>query len=800
MHFSKTIFRNFTHNKLYTAINIIGLAIGLSCFTFILLFIQDELSYDKHNANYKNIYRLEADITISDRQQKVAKTSFAIGPTFYKEFPEVEDFVRFRSVDNSFLRYGDKKFYENELYYTDSSIFNLFNHPFIYGSPENALNHKNSIVLTQSLSRKYFGSINPIGKIMNLGNKFNCKVTGVIEDVPDNSHIQFEGLISMESYSQIIGKKMYQELNTVHFWALRLFTYIKLKDNTSIQSLYNKFPEFHDKYIADISKRLNGTYRLLATRLDKIHLYSDVEWDLPRGDIRVIYIFSLIAVFILLIASINYMNLATARSSHKAKEVGVRKVLGAYRSNLARLLIGKSVLLSLAALILAIVIVETALPVINAIWGKNLEFELFSNPLVLIILIITSLIVGFISGFYPAFYLSSFQPFVVLKGVLNPGRGSGTLRKFLIVFQFTISIIMIVGTLVVSKQMNYIKIQDMGFKKENLMVVRSTDSSFKSKINFFKNELLKDPDIYNVSTSNTVPGGGNYMDVFLVEGKENMEEQLMSHMFVDYNYIDLMGMTLISGRKFNRKQGTDQEHAVIINWKAAKKFGWNENALGKEIHRRSYGTEKYKVIGVLNDFHYSSLYEEIGPMVFFLEKHPEDLITIRLNPKNKEETISNIEQLWLNTNPNEPFKFDYLNDILFDHYAGDEKLQKVFLYFALLSILISLLGLFGLSSFITEQFSKNIGIRKLLGASVQSIVILLSATFLKLILIAIIIATSIAWIVMEKWLEHFAYRVSIDFRWFFYTGLAVLIFAQLTVISQTVKTALTKPIDVIKYE
>ncbi|MEZ5197322.1 MAG: ABC transporter permease [Bacteroidales bacterium] len=716
MHFIKTIFRNFTHNQLYTAINIFGLAIGLSCFTFILLFIQDELSYDKHVKHYKQIYRIDADITISDRQQKVAKTSFAIGPAFQKEFPEVEDFVRFRSVDNSFLRFEEKKFYENLLYYTDSSIFRMFNHAFIFGNPETALKSKNSIVLTKTLAEKYFGSANPMGQLMNLGNKINCKVTGVIEDVPDNSHVQFEGLISMESYSQIIGEKMYHQLNTVHFWALRLFTFIKLKDNSSIETIYKKFPDFHDKHIADISKRLNGTYRFQAIRLDKIHLFSDAEWDLPTGDIRIIYIFTIIAIFILLIASINYMNLATARSSHKAKEVGVRKVLGAYRANLARLLIGESIILAFFALVMAIVIVESTLPFINNIWDKHLHFELLGNPIILLILITTSLLVGVLSGFYPSFYLSSFQPVIVLKGVLNPGRGSGNLRKSLIVFQFTISIIMIVGTLIVTRQMNFIKIQDLGFKKENLMVVRSTDTSFKKEIDFFKNELLANPNVYNISTSNTVPGGGNYMDVFLTEGKEKMEEQLMSHMFVDYNYIDLMGMTLISGRKFNPKQGTDINQSVIINWKAAQELGWNENALGKEIHRRSYGTEKYKVIGVLNDFHYSSLYEEIGPMVFFLEKQPEDLITIRINPKNKENTIAYIEQLWAQANPNEPFKYDYLDDILNELYTSDDNLQKVFTYFALLSILISLLGLFGLSSFITEQFSKNIGIRKLLGA------------------------------------------------------------------------------------
>jgi len=380
IHFLKTFLRNFSHNRLYTAINVIGLAIGLACFAFILLFILDELSYDKYNKNFNHIYRLESDITISDKNQQVAKSSFAIGPTFKKEFPEVEEFVRFRSVDNSFLQYGDKQFYEDLLYYADSTVFNVFDHQFIFGSPSHALTESNSIVLTRSLAKKYFGDTNPVGQVMNLGNIIDCKVTAVIEDIPANTHLKFEGLISIVSYSQIIGESMFHDLSTIHFWAIRLFTYIKINEHASIESIHQKFPAFHDKYIADISKRLNGTYNLLTTRLDKIHLYSDLEWDLPTGDYMTIYVFSIIALIILLIACINYMNLATARSAHKAKEVGIRKVLGAHRNNLARSLIGESVFLSMLSLIFSVMIVESFLPFINDLLDKNLTFRLVENP------------------------------------------------------------------------------------------------------------------------------------------------------------------------------------------------------------------------------------------------------------------------------------------------------------------------------------------------------------------------------------------------------------------------------------
>jgi len=501
-----------------------------------------------------------------------------------------------------------------------------------------------------------------------------------------------------------------------------------------------------------------------------------------------------------LIACINYMNLATARSAHKAKEVGIRKVLGAHRNNLARSLIGESVFLSMLSLVLSVMIVESFLPFINDLLDKNLTFRLAENPVSFLILLLVTLVVGALAGSYPALYLSSFKPVVVLKGVVNTGRNSGRLRKTLIVFQFTISICMIVGTFIVTRQMNFIRERDLGFRKENVLVVRSTDTTFKKQADSFKAELLRNPNIYNASTSSIIPGGGNHLDVFLVEADDKMDEQLISFLWVDYNFIDLMGMKIIKGRNFSKKHGTDREQAVMINWKTAEKFGWNEDALGKEIHRRSYETEEFKVIGVIDNFNFNSLYEEVSPVIFFLERSPQDILTIRINPKNKEQTISYISELWKKTNPSEPFKYDYLEDILEEHYLSDAKLQKIITYFALLSIFISLLGLFGLSSFITEQFSKNIGIRKLLGASVHSIVYLLSGDFLKLILIAFVIATPIAWIAMERWLEHFAYRLTINFTWFIFTGLLVLIFAQITVIVQTIKSALTNPVDVIRYE
>jgi putative ABC transport system permease protein len=774
--------------------------VGLACFTFILLYILDELSYDKYHNDYKRIYRIESDITISDKHQQVAKTSFAIGPTLKKEFPEIESFVRFREVHNGFLRYKKKKFHEDKLFYCDASVFDVFTYKFIAGTKDHALTQPNTIVLTESLALKYFGDEDPMDKVIVLNNQIKCKVSGIIEDIPQNTHLKFDGLISIESYGQIIGQKMLHDLSTVHFWAIRLYTYVKLKENTSIESIYKKFPVFHDIYIKEISEKLNGTYNLLSTRLDSIHLHSNRDWDLPTGNMTIVNLFTIIAIFILIIAGINYVNLSTAHSTDRARETGIRKVLGATRSNLTSRILGESVLVALFAFALACVIVENFLPYFNDIAEKELSFNPAKDFNLFLILFIVAVIIGLLSGIYPAYHLSSFQPINILKGITNSGRKSVTLRKFLIVFQFTISIVMIASTIIVSRQLNFVQNQELGFTKENVIVIRVSDTSFRQKVGVFKDKLLANPNIYNVTASNSIPGSTGAMDVFLVEGKDAMEKHLVNQMFIDYNFINLMGMKIIKGRNFDPKNGMDPEKAIIINWKAAKMLGWKEKALGKEIHRRGYKDYQYKVIGVIEDFHYTSLRKEIGPMFFILDERAVDLISIRYNPKNKAKTFASIEKVWSDLNPNEPFKFDHLEDLLNQLYSNENKLQWIISFFALFSIFISLLGLFGLSSYITEQYSKDIGIRKLLGASVGNIVYFLSSGFMKLILIAIIVALPIAWYIMDEWLDHFAYRLNIQIHWLILTGVLVMFVAQITVIFQTIKTALTNPVDAIKHE
>jgi len=480
MRFIKDFIRSFSKNPLYTIINITGLAVGFACFAFILIYILDELSFDKYHNDYSNIYRLESNIKISGKEQYVSKTSFAIGPTMLKEFPEIEHMARFRPIDNCYLSYEEKQFYEDKLYYTDSSVFDIFTFKFKIGNPKHALNKPYSIVLTESFADKYFGNEDPIGKIINVNNQLNCKVTAILEDIPGNTHLTFDGLVSIDSYKDVIGNKMYNDLSSIHFWAIRLFTYVKLKEGTDINQVHDKFKPFHDKYILPVSEKLNGEYDLVTSRIADIHLHNIAEWDLPKGNFKTILIFGAVAIFILLIAGINYMNLATARSAHKAKEVGIKKVLGVNRKALSISFFADSLIMAIIAFVISLVLIELFLPGFNILANKSLTFGLASSYSTILTLFITTLIIGIFSGTYPAIYLSSFKPVKVLNGKLSQGTKGGIIRKLLITFQFTISITLITATFIVLKQLQYTSEKDKGYEKENIHIPTSSNQCIRS--------------------------------------------------------------------------------------------------------------------------------------------------------------------------------------------------------------------------------------------------------------------------------------------------------------------------------
>ncbi|MEN8225237.1 MAG: ABC transporter permease [Bacteroidota bacterium] len=794
------IARNFIYNRFYTFINIGGLAAGLTCAIFIILFIKDEITYDQHHLKKDRIYRLESDFSVSGRYQKVARTSYPFGPVFKEMFPEIEDFVRFREIEALAARVGRREFFERNLLYADSSVFNIFTHKFIYGIPHKALREPGSIVLTRSMSERYFGKIDPCGRYLELGNGTKCRVTAVIEDVPGNSHIKFDGLISMSTYARLIGESVFHDLETRQAWAIRIFTFILLKENTSIESIHKKFPIYYEKHMAEFSQILNGTYKLMSSPLTSIHLYSGLEQDMAGGDISIIYLFAVIGIFILLIAAINYMNLSTARSAAKAREVGIRKVAGASKGRLIQLFISESVILSLISFAVALTAADLLMPWFNSISGKSIELlHGITDPILYITLLIT-LIVGIIAGFYPAFYLSSFKPANVIYGRMFRNNKRGIPRKVLMFFQFFISISMIIGTIIVFQQLKHIRTSDLGFNKENLLVITVTDTNALRSYPAIREKFMQLPGILNVSSSLFITGLGSAMDIMLVEDTGQYSRALIGLNYITHHFIEMMEMKIVRGRDFNPKNLTDASKHVLINETAARKLNWSTFPIGKEITVTTRPDEPYKVIGVIEDFHYAPLYEEIGPMVYFLKDKAQQEVHIRIDQINKSTTLKMIEHIWKTMYPEIPFTYIFLDQELESAYLHEDKLLKLMSLFTIFSIFIALLGLFGLSSYITEQYTREIGIRKVFGASPFSIIHQLSRQYLTLIVLACTISMPVCWYLMELWLENFAYRTDILPWWFVATAAVVIIIAEATVIVQSLKAANKNPADTLRYE
>jgi len=801
----KFALRAIGRNKFHAVLNIMGLAIGIACTIMILMYLRDELSYDKHHENYQRIYRIESDFSIAGRHDKFAVTAFPLGPAMKLEYPEIEAFVRFFSpADNFIIRYDDRDFSEKMIFYADSSIFEIFTHPFIAGSPAHALTEPNSMVLTESLSRKLFGNEDPMNKVVQTQDNQNYRITGIISDLPANSHLRFNGLLSMSSVAQQVGFEQFNSLDPMRFWNVNPYTYFLLVPGATMESIYEKFEPFNEKYIEPIGSQLNATFRPTWTRLDQVHFSTQLEGDQPTGNKAYIYIFSSVALFILLLAIINYMNMATARSERRARETGIRKVAGAYRAQLIRQFLSESLLVAFFALLIALALAAALLPGFNQLAGKTLSLHQLFSAEMLIIVIATTLIAGLLAGAYPAFYLSSFQPVAVLKGSVQSGKSKGALRKILVTFQFIVSIIMIIATLVVSDQLSYIQNKDLGYDKNNVMVIEMQDTAFIRKIPSFRDELLHYPDIRGVATSTSVPGSISSIQLMRIEQEEQMTEYALSLMLADYDFIDLMGFELLEGRQFDRNMGTDLLEAVIINETAARRFGWGDEALGKRIdfgfQLDGTAVRPTKVIGVLKDFHFASLHNEIEPIGIFLSDRPRRMLGIRIADGSESRALAVISDKWTEYGANHPFQYEFLDDRLMESYSAEANTSRVFTVFSILSIFIALMGLLGLSSYLTERRTKEIGIRKVHGATIPAILSLLYREFAILLAFAFVIATPVAWLLLSRWLEDFAFHTGIEAVSLVMAALITIAITGLTVSFHSYKAAVGNPVDAVKYE
>jgi len=802
----KIAFRNLWKNKGFSTINILGLSIGIATCLLITLYVLDELSYDKFNKNADRIYRVNVDLKFGGAEQKFAVASAPLAITVVKDYPQIENAVRFRSYGPSLVKKGEQNIRENRIIFADSTLFSVFTLPMIAGDPNTALKEPNSVVITKSMAEKYFGTTNALNKVLRFDNKTDYKVTGVIKDIPENSHFVFDFFISMSGADE----------SRNNAWASFNFnTYLLLRKGTDPKYAVAKMEEANNKYmwpqvqqmmnIDSIQLRKSGNYlHFSVTPLKDIHLHSDRIAELSaNNDIQVVYIFSLVAVFILLIACINFMNLSTARSSNRAREVGIRKVLGTRRSYLIGQFLTESVLMSLLSFTLAIIIASLIMPFFNQLAGKKLTLSPFDHPFLVPILLGFAIIVGLFAGSYPAFYLSAFQPILVLKGKLASGFKHSYFRSSLVVFQFAISIALIIGTIVIYHQLTFIQNKKLGFDKEQVLIVQNAYVLDK-QAETFKNEALKLKDVQFGSISGYLPIPSSRSDEpFFPEGVIDQKKAVsMQRWTVDFDYIKTMGMEMKEGRNFSNDFLTDSG-AIIINETAARLFAFPD-PINKVITSFEDITDptkmrKYKIIGVVKNFHFSSLRENIGALCL-IPGRSTDAITFRLATRNTSATVKNIESLWKKMAPAEPFTFSFMNEDFNAMYNAEQRIGKIFISFALLAILIACLGLFGLATYAAEQRTKEIGIRKVLGATVSNIVGMLSKDFLKLVIIAAIIAFPVAWWAMTKWLQDFAYRITISWWIFVIAGMVAVLIALFTISFKAIKAAVSNPVNSLRTE
>lgn len=807
----KTAFRNLLKNKFYTSINIIGLAAGLATCLLILLYVLDELSYDKYNANADRIYRVNNEIKFGGNYFDLAQGPALMGITMVREFPQVEQYTRLRWYGSFLVKKGNENIQEGRVGYADSTLFDVFTLPVLAGNPKTALKETHSLVITEKIAKKYFPQdaasniSNIVGKTMLINDTGNYKITAVIKNIPTQSHFNFDVFVPMiENGGSNDDNWLSENWNT----------YILLKKNADVKQVEAQLNPLMDKYVGpqlksvinqDINefKKSGGYVRASLTPLADIHLHSNKLGELEgNGNAQFVYIFSAIALLILLIACVNFMNLSTARSSNRAKEVGVRKVLGSLKKNLVQQFLTESLLISFIALIFAVLIAWLLLPYFDELAAKDIHSSALFHPKMLLSLVVLMLIVGLLAGSYPAFFLSSFQPIDVLKGKLAAGFKRSWLRNTLVVFQFVISIILIFGTVVIYNQLNYIHSKDIGFNRQQVLIIQHTDA-LRDQATTFKNELLQISGVQSATMSGYLPVNYNRSnDAFFpsstLDPKTGMS---MQNWVVDENYLPTLDIKLLQGRNFSKQFLTDST-AIIIN-EAAAKFLATKDVLNKKLYEikdiNTKTLDEWHIIGVIKNFNFSSLRDVVTPLALKLGKDNGN-ISVRINASDISNVLSQIKNKWKTIAPLQPFDYSFMDEDFNKLYTTEQRTGQIFITFAVLAILIACLGLFGLVTYAAEQRTKEIGIRKVLGANVANIVTIISKDFLKLVLVASIIAFPVAWWAMNKWLQDFAYRVNIGW-WVFALAMCIAVLIALITISfQSIKAALANPVESLRTE
>ena len=797
--------RSLNRQKGYVFINIIGLSIGIACSLLIILFITHELSYDKFNEKKARIYQVVLNGKIGGQEMTVSSTCSPIGPTMLKEFPEVEEFNRIDIGGETIIKDKEQSFTEKAFILSDSSFFNIFSVKLILGDKRTALNTPHKLVLSKSTANKIFGNNNPIGKTLKVGtDSVLYSVSGVMEDIPKTSHFD----------ANIIGSFVTSDRANDNEWMSNSFeTYILLKPNTNPNLIDEKIVGLIKKYVGpDVQKYLGisledflskgNKYRYYLQPLTAIHLNPAVQQSAKApNDPKYLLIFGSIAFLIILIASINFMNLSTAQSSRRSKEVGIKKVSGSSRGMLIWQFISESIILTFLSLLIAIVIIKLSIPLFNNLLQANLSFNFFDSWITIPALIILSILVGLLAGSYPAFYLSSFSPYAVLKGTLKNSMKNGRLRSVLVVLQFAISIMLIIGTIIMFHQINFMVNKDLGFNKEQLIVIRRAEAIGK-RINAFKEAIGRIPGVVKVSASTAVPGNNNNNNGYMIEGRGG-ETFLMGTAWVDYDFLETYGMKLGSGRNFDALRSTDKD-ACIVNERAIKQFNITSPFTtrlinpSKDPHKPDY----LPIIGIVNDFHFESLRNQISPYIFKFKKEDNNwgYISIRISSKTTNNTISEIEKTWKEFTTNDPMQFFFMDKDFERLYKEEKQSANLAILFTFLAILIASLGLFGLTSFTVEQRTKEMGVRKAMGATVSSLFVLISKEIVLLVCIATLIAWPIIFFISKNWLQNYSYRINLPLFDFFLGFIIAITIALITISYRTIKSAKVNPSESLRHE
>ncbi|MFC1897984.1 ABC transporter permease [Candidatus Cloacimonadota bacterium] len=773
----KIAFRNFRRNKAFTFINIVGLAIGMTVCIMLLLWVQDELSFDKFHKNSENIYNLIQEGVWNDGENYGNRTiPYCLAPLMHEIYPEIENHVRVRTFNGMMMQLDDKTFYEDDVLLTEPALFEIFSFDLVKGDLEVAFNDKHNLILTETTARKYFGDEDPMGKIIRYDDRVDFTVTGIAADAPENSTISFNMILPFE----ILGEER------INSWSWESSGYIQLNKSTNLTDFGNKIIN------TVIDNRENGDTLVRVQPLSRVHLYDPL--DQPEGLIFVL-IFASIGIIVLLIACINFMNLATARSAKRAKEVGIRKVVGADRKSLIRQFMSESVLTALFALVVAFVLVELFLPNFNQLSGKNLDISL-SNLVFILGLIAITLIVGVISGSYPAFYLSQFNPNKVLKSG-NAPKTKNRFRTVLVVFQFSISIALIICTATVYDQINYLQNKDLGFSKDFIVSI-PFNTELEESYDAFKEEMMKNPNILGVTNSSSSPANVGNVNPAVWEGKTDDENILFNFFLVEKDFLTVFDMELVAGENFSKDHESGEPVPYIVN-EAAVKLMQLENPIGKRF--TMYDDQNAgEIIGVVKNYHFQRLTNDIGPIMITTLYWWRGNVYIKVNPKNVQESLHYIEEVVTKLSPSFPYEYSFLDEDIDQLYTYYYEMGNIIKYFAILAVFISCLGLFGLASFMTEQRTKEIGIRKVLGSSAAKIIYLLTKGFSKWVLLANIFAWPIAYYAMQKFLSLFAYNSGVNIWLYILSGIAALFISIFTVGYQTLRAANANPVRALQYE